>query len=211
MVCGEFPSRTGPYTYIGSIFLFPEVMNSDPSPVPVAVPLGSTGKGGGKGSTAADAVSPPGPDLDPVAVPFGSTGSRSASPDPLPVPVAVPFGSTGNGKGEGKGGDCNVPADGTDATDDDATASSPCVPIGEWEDLVIDAAFIYWHNDNGKWYVTKRHSNGEWRGYGFAMRDEFKRFFSFTANEDEVDVEEFFDGMRPSSASTRALSRSRSW
>ena len=155
-------------------------MNSDPSPVPVAVPFGSTGKGGGKGSTAADAVSPPGPDLDPVAVPFGSTGSRSASPDPLPVRVAVPFGSTGNGKGEGKGGDCNVPADGTDATDDDgtigggslfgmsvaaaddathtdsadadpdsgnatdptATASSPCVPIGEWEDLVIDAGFI---------------------------------------------------------------------
>ena len=85
-----------------------------------------------------------------------------------------------------------MPADGTDATD-----SSVSVPIGEWEDLVIDAGFIYWHNDNGKWYLTKRHSNGEWRGYGFALRDEFKRFFSFTANEDEVDVEQFFDGMRP--------------
>ena len=94
-------------------------------------------EGGRAPQTVADAVSPPGPDLDPVAVPFGSTGSRSASPDPLPVPVAVTFGSTGNGKGEGKGGDCNVPADGTDATD-----SSVSVPIGEWEDLVIDAGLL---------------------------------------------------------------------
>ena len=85
-----------------------------------------------------------------------------------------------------------MPADGTDAT-----ASSPCVPIGEWEDLVIDAGFIYWHSDNGKRHLTKRHSNGERRGYGPGLRDEFKRFFSFTASEDEVDVEQFFDGMRP--------------
>ena len=79
----------------------------------VVVPLGSTGKGDGKGVVASapsvpgPAPSPPELEHDPVAVPLGSTGKGSgkgagADPDPIPDPVAVPLGSTG--KGVGKGG-----------------------------------------------------------------------------------------------------------
>jgi len=57
---------------------------------------------------------------------------------------------------------------------------------GEWEDIVIDDEFNHWHDDKGNAFVTGRHENGNWFGYAFAMSGEFRRFFSFDANEGKV-------------------------
>ncbi len=66
-----------------------------------------------------------------------------------------------------------------------------------WEEIVIYEEVDRWHDDKGKQFATGR-KDGEWCGYGFARNaNGFTRFFSFTANEDEVDPDRFFDSKFP--------------
>ena len=68
---------------------------------------------------------------------------------------------------------------------------------GEWEDIIIDDEFNRWHDDKGKLFVSGRHESGSWFGYALAMSGGFRRFFSFEANEGEVQEMAFCDGKHP--------------
>ena len=156
-------------TQLGSIFL-PEASEEVPTvePVPEVKPLpASCGGGGSDGASSGAVVATSPSEVKPLPASCGGGGSEGGGDSDV---KPLPASSGGGGS---EGGD------------------------GEWEDIVIDDEFNHWHDDKGKFFVTGRHENGTWFGYAFAMSGEFRRFFSFEANEDEVHEVAFSDGKHP--------------
>ena len=123
---------------------------------------------------------------DPASSQAGGSDSAAPVPEVNPDPASSQAGgSDGAGIPKGNPDPASSQAGGSDGG-----------AAGEWQDIILDEEFNFHHGDKGRFFITER-SGSMWRGFGFAMVDEFRRFYSFEADVDEILPVEFFDGKHP--------------